>query len=111
MISIPETIKIGHLSVKVISIDQKEADSIGADGLFCYRHATMRINCDQNESQVVETVIHECLHALWAVAGFTSKDDEEDHVSRLSPLLLMLLADNPQLVDLLDRYLLGNSHI
>ena len=97
MITIPERIKIGHLSIKVISIDQNKPS------------APMRINCDQDESQVVETVIHECLHALWAVAGFSSKDDEEDHVSRLAPLLLMLLADNPELIDLLDQYVIGKN--
>lgn len=109
MITIPDTIKIGHLEVEVISIDQKEADSIGADGLFCYRHATMRINVEQHQSQVIETLIHECLHALWAVAAFSSKDEEEDHVTRLAPLLLTLFVDNPDLFGLIDRYVIGES--
>lgn len=107
MIDIPESIKVGHLTVEVIEIDQKEADSIGADGLFCYRHATMRINVDQHPSQVVETLMHECLHALWAVAAFNSKDEEEDHVTRLAPLLLTLFVDNPDLFGLMDRYVIG----
>ncbi len=107
MITIPDKIKIGHMDVKVISIDQKEADSIGADGLFCYRHGTMRINVDQHPSQVIETLMHECLHALWSIAAFSSKDEEEDHVTRLAPLLLTLFVDNPELFELMDRYVIG----
>lgn len=107
MIKLPESIKVGHLEIEVISINQKEADSIGADGLFSYRHATMRINVDQHPSQVIETVLHECLHALWSVAAFNSKDEEEDHVTRLAPLLLTLFVDNPELFELMDRYIIG----
>ncbi len=107
MITIPDKIKIGHMDVKVISIDQKEADSIGADGLFCYRHGTMRINVDQHLCQSIETLMHECLHALWSIAAFSSKDEEEDHVTRLAPLLLTLFVDNPELFELMDRYVIG----
>jgi hypothetical protein len=102
---LPETVKVGHLLIKVIPIDQREADSIGADGLFSYRHAVMRINIEQHPSQLVETFLHECLHAIWAVAAFCSKDDEEDIVTRLSPLLLTLFVDNPEIFDLIDRHL------
>jgi len=104
MIDLPKRIKIGHVKVDVHAIDQKEADSIGADGLFCYRHDSMRINADQHPSQVIETLLHECLHGLWAVAAFNAKDEEEYQVTRLAPLLLALLADNPDLFDLLDDY-------
>ena len=104
MIDLPKRIKIGHVKVDVHAIDQKEADNIGADGLFCYRHACMRINADQHPSQVIETLLHECLHGLWAVAAFNAKDEEEDQVTRLAPLLLALLSDNPDLFDLLDDY-------
>ena len=102
---LPEKIKVGHLIVDLIEMDQKEADSIGADGLFSYRHATMRINVDQHPSQLLETLLHECLHALWAVAGFTARDEEEDIVTRLTPLLLTLFVDNPGLLDIIDEQL------
>lgn len=102
---LPQNIKVGHLVIELVPMDQKEADSIGADGLFSYRHASMRINVDQHPSQLVETILHECLHALWAVAGFSSRDDEEDIVTRLTPLLLALFFDNPELFDLIDLHL------
>ena len=102
---LPETVKVGHLMIKVIPIDQKEADSIGADGLFSYRYAVMRINIDQHPSQLIETFLHECLHALWAIAGFCGRDEEEDFVTRLSPLLLTLFVDNPEIFDLIDGHL------
>jgi hypothetical protein len=51
--------------------------------------------------------MHECLHALWSIAAFSSKDEEEDHVTRLAPLLLTLFVDNPELFELMDRYVIG----
>ncbi len=49
MITIPDKIKIGHMDVKVISIDQKEADSIGADGLFCYPVSYTHLTVPNND--------------------------------------------------------------
>ena len=50
-----------------------------------------------------ETLVHEVLHACFAVSGLDMGDDEEQIVSRLSPYLFDALRRSPGLAD----YLLG----
>lgn len=100
---IPAKIKVAHLVIEVESISQLEADSLGCDGLFSYRQAKMKINTEQHKAQIIETLMHECLHAIWAVAAINSRDEEEDAVTRIAPMLTALLLDNPDLVRLISQ--------
>ncbi len=58
MLTIPHKIKIGHMDAKVITLDQKEAYSIGDARLFCSRHTTHLLNLDPHQSQAIHTLHH-----------------------------------------------------
>jgi hypothetical protein len=48
-------------------------------------------------------LLHETLHAICEVTGWTGKADEETTVTRLSPMLMQVLAQNPGLVGFLTE--------
>ena len=50
-----------------------------------------------SEAKTREVLLHEILHACWELAGIPSKY-EEDIVNRISPYLLDVLQDNPDLL-------------
>jgi len=50
-----------------------------------------------HESDNVDTIIHEMLHALYALFRIKEKDTEEEVVSRLSTGLTTLMKDNKPL--------------
>lgn len=56
---------------------------------------------DQDKAHQRETVLHESLHTLMDITQMRSqsKDEQEAIVSALSPLLYMMLRDNPKFVD------------
>lgn len=110
MLNIPNEIKVAHLIINVEEISQLEADSLGCDGLFSYRQAQMKINTEQHKSQVIETLLHECLHAIWAVAAVNNRDEEEDAVTRIAPLLTALMLDNPDLLRIITDNIYEEVH-
>lgn len=57
---------------------------------------------DQQES---ETLLHEVLHAVWAVAGCKPKDPEERVISQMSTVLATVIRDNPDLIEFLKERL------
>ena len=44
-----------------------------------------------------DTLIHECLHAIWSQVR-RNKEDEEEIIAALAPRILSLIRDNPKLV-------------
>jgi hypothetical protein len=67
------------------------------------RKQRVDVTAAQSEPSLRDTVVHELLHAIWyessANAMLATDEDEQEKVVRLlSPWLLMLLRDNPDLV-------------
>lgn len=48
---------------------------------------------------LLDTLIHECLHAIYEHYELSKKDDEERVVATLSHGLTALFVDNPKLID------------
>lgn len=63
------------------------------------RHSSLEILVDPDlaSTEERETVLHEVLHALFSLTRM-SGEDEEETISRLSPVLLDLLRRNPRLI-------------
>lgn len=94
-IKLPETLKIGH---KVYTIEAKdltwlrETQSYGS----CDAHADV-INVvieDVTDVNIVNTLIHEALHALFREYDLT-EDNEEHIVTVLANGLCQIVRDNP----------------
>ncbi len=69
-------------------------------------HPKLEIGMDSEIalSQAQDTLLHECLHTLFEHSGLSHKLNdakEEKFVRRLAPWLLMLLRENPKLVEFL----------
>lgn len=78
---------------------------IDPDKLGVTRTAKHRIHLSpaQDASSRRDTLLHECLHAIFYESGLASvlavsDDDEERFIRLLTPWLLALLRDNPRLV-------------
>lgn len=96
--TIPKTIKVGPHIYK-ISVEDDFAENHGA--LAQARHTKTAIIIDpaQSASQMYDSLLHEILHCINNQVEFAPKDREleEQAVSRLAPMLLMLIEDNPEL--------------
>lgn len=68
------------------------------------------VNPGVSPMQKADTLLHEVLHACWwngSIGSLEALSDNADHeefiISHMSPWLLMVLRDNPELLDYLEN--------
>lgn len=54
-----------------------------------------------SEDQTSDTLLHEVLHAVFLATGLNGEDREEELIERLTPMLLQVIRDNPDLIQTL----------
>ena|ERR1700677_2215579 len=98
----PAAVKVGPHVYKVL----RKSKSQMPDDLGSCDCSLLQIWVRQRlrKSKAQEIFLHEALHAcLHSVANGGSKNEEEDFVEALSPVLLQVLQDNPELVEYLTK--------
>ena len=103
--ALPDSIRVGNLDVYievapfVINGDTVCLGTYGRDA------ARIELWDRMSSSQVVvETFVHEVLHAIWDCAKIEDGDNEERTVSVLAKQLVALQRENPWLTKWIDRY-------
>lgn len=92
---LPSVIKVGHIDFSIVLASGAD---IGAYGDCHLDEQRIRIDKDLKPHVMVETVIHEALHACWPSHMKTTGGTEESVVASLSPNLAQVWRDNPALV-------------
>lgn len=98
--SLPDSIKVLHRRFKLteksmmeFSVDRRLGSTNLVKGEIEF--------LDTGDTDVVETIIHEALHAVWAMFDLPNdpkQDDLEEHVVRtLATGLVTIMTDNPRL--------------
>lgn len=116
MVSPPRHIYVGH-RVYELSLSKKKWTQLKAKqesahtllGQCDNERLIIHVNPEQHPIELRETVLHECLHAMWDIMGSReeltrmAEEDERSHEERLvlkqSPRLMEFLLDNPELMD------------
>lgn len=109
---IPESVKVGPHTYSVGNDDRElriagremDADLIGHSD-----HVHLRITVESGlaHSLEQETVLHEVLHCVFSITNLADELNEKDEgneekfIQRISPLLLQVIQENPELM----RYL------
>lgn len=111
----PLALKVGYLSFRVEYVTdyewQKRTDLDDSDsGQMQGYTATIsvRVYDGQDEDVTREVLLHELLHAIFYVTSLTTKnpklmdDWEEETIQAVSPTLLGVFKDNPELSDFIN---------
>lgn len=102
----PATIRVGPHRYRLV-LDRQAINAASAAqgetllGQTCTKTTTILVDPTQARSQVVDTVIHELLHACMDLVGavdVVNAETEESLVRRLAPVLVDVLRRNPKLV-------------
>lgn len=107
--AIPATITVGPHTYAVVVDEnainarsrEEKTDLLGQHDPI---NLTITLRPEQAPSTLVETLLHEVLHALLSQTGIVAdigNEEEEKAVNRLAPLLLDTLRRNPALVEFL----------
>jgi hypothetical protein len=92
---------IGCLQVKVELVDYTDIEGdTGYDGTIDYNDLTIYIRKGLSDEKFIETLLHECLHAIDVYSkGWLGVDEpfEEEAVKALTFALIRFFRDNPKL--------------
>lgn len=99
-LGLPKRIRIGPYTIKVVKIQDDEERY----GEFCERSQEIfiaeKFACN---GVMVDSFLHELLHAIWFAQDVKDGDGEERTVARLATGLTQVLQDNPLVIDWLLR--------
>lgn len=100
----PRSVRVGVFEYSVELDSAEEID--GNCGSTRNELERIRISPVLSPGQGRSTLLHEVLHACLHFAGMRGEEEkltEEEFVTRLAPVLLMVLVDNPELVYVLTE--------
>ena len=85
-------IRYGKRAEKMLGVE-------GAVGLTLSDQLEILVSREQVDDRMRATLIHEVIHACADLADLGDTSTEEQWASRLGPILLQVLRDNPHLVE------------
>jgi len=97
-----KSVKVGptDFSIEYVPLN----DEIFGD--FSYINSRIRIEENLKGSALVDTVLHEILHAIWKLGQLKDKrEDEERAVAIMATYLTQVLRDNPNMLTWLKKNL------
>ena len=99
-----KTIRVGPFDLALKSLTGEDRDK--CLGMFSETQmAILMRDTFASEQQRAETLLHEIIHAIFAVMGIADKDSHERKVSATSIGMAMVFRDNPKLIDYLKEKL------
>ena len=100
------------LTIEIKDADFRTDNLTDCYGLYLQRENKIQINTNLEPHDLLNTVIHECLHACAYVGGLTTKsnpladeDKEEVVTNTLANQLHIVLRDNPWLLKFIQESL------
>lgn len=101
-ISLPDQVTIGPYTYKLISRSKDWYDEVEAYGSTWNDTRIINVALIGDPACILDTLIHECLHAMWAMMHMESSVKEEEAVSKMSTSFVLLLKQNPFIVKLIN---------
>lgn len=96
---LPRTpIRVAAFDFAVVTTSMAEATAEHRLGSFSALQNRIAITPDADRMKVLDTLLHEILHAAWWAYGVRDSDDEERTVATLSTALTQIFRDNPDLL-------------
>jgi hypothetical protein len=100
---LPTIIKIGVHEYELIHMDPEVAEEKEVFGLCNRMTLKISVRSDLPDSGFAETLEHEINHGCWYAASLDEEETEEQVVLRLTPMLMMVRRDNPEIYAWIDQ--------
>jgi len=101
-------IKVGAIDIDIFFIPG-DNESFGD---FTYLKTQIRIDSRLEGGALVDTLLHELFHAIWAVGQLKSKAQKEERaVAVMATYMTQILRDNPHLMKWITKNLPHYDHL
>lgn len=95
-------LQIDHRRVRVLPLPDTETK---VDGLYYHDAALIYVSPSIHPVAQAEILLHEIIHAIWAIRGLPNRLREEGVCAHLAPALATVIQANPALCEALERAL------
>jgi hypothetical protein len=92
----PKSLRVGHLTYRVIPLPQKERDE--CSGYCDSEQQVIAIDFARPVDRQLEILLHEISHAIWDVLGLAARESEERAVAVLAAGWTQVYQSNPELL-------------
>ena len=96
-------LRIGYRRYTVSEWTQAEVALTSSHGQCNTGQAAIYVCTDDHPLTVLDTLLHEILHAVWHEYGLEDKEPEEHAITVLATGLTQVLYDNPKLAAQISR--------
>ena len=101
MIKFPEQVYVGPYTYKIVVRDKEWFDDTEAYGNTWIEKKIINVAQVSDPITQMDTLLHECLHALWSFYYLDEdKAKEEEVVSKFATGMMLLFTQNPALLEL-----------
>jgi hypothetical protein len=90
-------LRVGYRRYKIRTWTRDDVDATGSHGQCDSTKGIISVCVDDEPLRVLDTLLHEILHAIWAEYGLGENEPEERAVSVLATGFTQVMHDNPQL--------------
>lgn len=98
----PKGVKVGPIYYEIVLSDGMLLPYANHLGLTDNTKCKVNLSTEQAPCVLRDTLLHETLHAIWSTFGIGGNEEEEEAlIRRITPALLGVLRDNPELVEFL----------
>jgi predicted metal-dependent peptidase len=99
---LPKSVLVGPHTVQIEPLSAQVALSNGIHGDFNSVLMRIRVDTSLPESMVLDTLLHEIAHAIYAIYHLEDTDSEERVVSIYGTAMLQVFKDNKKLLELFN---------
>ena len=96
---LPKSIRVGFRTYRIEDWRPQSAASRGVYGEHSSMEGEIRIDRSYGPIKTADTLLHELLHACFAVGALQDNDDEERTVTVLAHQMTQVMRDNRELVE------------
>lgn len=101
---LPASVRVGPYDIALIVEDAEWYADSECFGVFKSWLLTIQLTVDQpTPLHMLDTLIHEIMHAVWFVQGIKPRDSEERKVTALATAWTQIHRDNPWLLDVIRK--------
>lgn len=98
-LNLPKSVRVGFFVYTIEAISAELADAKGLYGYADNNTNEIKVSDGLNDQQLLNTVLHEVLHAIHWIHGLHDDSTEEEFTNLSTNGLCAFFADNPEFVD------------
>jgi hypothetical protein len=108
-VELPKKVKVAAFDIEIIPYRGHSARVGEVFGEFSCVEQSISIDTSVSEMQILDTLIHEVMHAIYWIYSLDDSDEEERIVSVMATAWTQIYRDNPEILNFISKTIEKNT--